>query len=225
MAPRAYRLGRRAETAAGTRDAIIDAAMAVYLETGSARAPLTAIAERADVSRGTILHHFGDGEGLIDAVIGRLMATLELPDARVLDGLEGAEARMRAYVASIVAYFRRSTPWWTVLQHEMNRPAAKAGEAAYYESFARLQAAALGPELAADMAVQQAMGGILHPGSVGSLLWALEQTGMTAEAADRVVEDLVIGYLQVRLRHGETVADTVGRSILQAGRGRGGTEP
>ena len=125
----------------------------------------------------------------------------------------------------MVAYFRRSTPWWQVLQNEMDRPAAKAGEAAYYESLGRLQAAALGPELAADMAVQQAMGGILHPGSVGSLLWALEQTGMTAEAADRVVEDLVIGYLQVRLRHGETVADTVGRSILQAGRGRGGTEP
>jgi AcrR family transcriptional regulator len=214
VAPRRYTLGRRAHSAAVTRESIVDAAMAVFLETGTARAPLTAIAARADVSRGTILHHFGDANGLIDAVISRLMETLELPDERVLDGLDRPEARMRAYVAAMVAYFRRSTPWWAVLQNEMDRPAARAGEAAYYESLGRLQAAALGPELAADARVQQALGGVLHPGTVGSLLWVLEQSGMAASAADRVVEDLVIGYLQVRSRP---------EPDLQVSRGSGGT--
>ena len=44
MTPRRYTLGKRGEAAAATREAIIDAARAVYLETGTAKAPLTAIA-------------------------------------------------------------------------------------------------------------------------------------------------------------------------------------
>jgi AcrR family transcriptional regulator len=200
VTPRRYTLGRRGEAAAATREAILDAAMAAYLEAGSAKAPLTAIAARADVSRGTILHHFGDADGLLDAVIGRLLTTLDFPDERVLDGLVAPEERVRAYVKSMVAFFRRTTPWWQALQSEMERPAAKAGEATYWASMGRLQAAALGPELAADMAVQQAIGGVLHPGTVGALLWALEQAGMSADAADRVLEDLVVGFMQLRQR-------------------------
>ena len=198
MTPRRYTLGRRGAAAAATREAILDAAMAAYLEAGSAKVPLTAIAERADVSRGTILHHFGNADGVLDAVIGRLLPMLELPDERILAGLDSPEARIRAYVAAMVAFFRRSTPWWNALQAEMARPAAQAGEATYWDSLGRLQSAALGPALAADMTVQQVIGGVLHPGTVGALLWALEQSGLSADAADRVVEDLLIGYLAMR---------------------------
>jgi AcrR family transcriptional regulator len=200
VTPRRYTLGRRGESAAATREAILDAAMAAYLEAGSAKAPLAAIAAKADVSRGTILHHFGDADGLLDAVIGRLLTTIDFPDERVLDGLAEPSERVRAYVQAMVAFFRRTTPWWQALQSEMDRPSAKAGEAVYWESMGRLQASALGPTLAADLAVQQAIGGVLHPGTVGALLWALEQAGMSADAADRVVEDLVVGFLQLRQR-------------------------
>jgi AcrR family transcriptional regulator len=220
MTPRRYTLGRRADSAAATRQAILDAAMAVYLETGSAKAPLTAIAARADVSRGTILHHFGDAGGLIDAVIAVLPRSLALPDERILDGVEGTEARVRAYVGAMVAFFRRSTPWWYALQSEMDRPSAKAAEAAYWSGLAELQSNALGPALGSDQEVQQAMGALLHPGTMGTLLWVLEQAGVTAEEADRMVEDYVIGFL--RLRHGKTVADTADRSILPNERGTGG---
>ncbi|HJP88679.1 MAG TPA: TetR/AcrR family transcriptional regulator [Candidatus Limnocylindrales bacterium] len=198
MAPRRYTLGKRGESAAATREAILDAAMAAYMDAGSVRAPLTAIAERADVARGTILHHFGSADGVIDAVIGRLISQFAVPDADIFEGAHDTEARVRVYVRAMVAYFRRTTTWWRVFESEMDRPLARAGEAAYWASLSELQSAALGPDLAADIAVQQVLGGILHPGTVGSLLWALEQAGMTAEAADRVVEDLVIGYLEER---------------------------
>jgi len=192
----------------------------VFLEAGSVKAPLTTIAERADVSRGTILHHFGDADALVDASIGRLLQSLAIPDERVLDGLIDPEARVRAYVGAMVAFFRRSTPWWYVFQSEMERPSVKAGEAVFWTALGKLQEVALGPELAGDMSVQQTLGSVLHPGTMGSLLWALEQSGMPAAEADRVVEDLVIGFL--RLRHGETVSDRADRSILPADRGRGG---
>lgn len=198
MTPRRYTLGRRAETAAATRDAIVNAAMALYLETGSARVPLKAVAERADVSRGTILHHFGDADGLLDAVIERLLATLVLPDVSVLDGITDPEARVRAFIRELVAFFRRSAPWWRVLQSEAARPAYQAGESEYFGAFARLQAAALGPELSGDPEIQRAIGAVVHPGTVGTMLWVLESGGASAEEATRTVEDLVIGYLRER---------------------------
>lgn len=198
MTPRRYTLGRRAETAAATRDAIVDAAMALYLETGSARVPLKAVAERADVSRGTILHHFGDADGLLDAVIERLLATLVLPDLTVLNGTTDPEGRARVFVRELVAFFRRSAPWWQVLQAEAARPAYQAGESEYFAAFARLQAAALGPELSADPEIRRAIGAVVHPGTVGTMLWVLESAGASADEATRTVEDLVIGYLRVR---------------------------
>ena len=94
MAPRAYRLGRRAETAAATRARIVDAAAALYEAQGVNSTTLQGIAERADVSRGTILHHFGGSGGLLDAVAERILVTLELPDERIFDG---ARERVRAW--------------------------------------------------------------------------------------------------------------------------------
>ncbi|HJW22027.1 MAG TPA: TetR/AcrR family transcriptional regulator [Candidatus Limnocylindrales bacterium] len=198
MAPRRYTLGRRAETAAATREAIVDAAMTVYFELGTERTTLKAIAQRADVSRGTILHHFGDADGLLEAVLDRILATLVLPDVGVLDGLTDREARVRTFVHELVTFTRRSTPWWRIFEAEMGRPVFQAREAQYFAALGRLQAAALGPELAGDPAVQVGLGAIVHPGTVGSILWVLETAGVSGDAASRVIEDLVVGYLRER---------------------------
>jgi AcrR family transcriptional regulator len=196
VTPRRYTLGRRAESAAATREAILDAAIALYREVGLPRATLKAIAARADVSRGTILHHFGDADGLLDATLVRIMAELEIPNERILDGLSDPEARLRAFLHAMVAFFRRSAPWWQVFEAEMSRPATQAREAEYYAALGRLQAAALGPELAADPTVQAVVGAVIHPGTLGSVLWALESAGMSADDASRVIEDLVVGYVR-----------------------------
>jgi AcrR family transcriptional regulator len=198
VTPRRYTLGRRAESAAATREAILDAAIALYREVGLPNATLKAIAARADVSRGTILHHFGDADGLLDATLVRIMADLDIPGERILDGLSDPEARLQAFVRAIVAFFRRSTPWWQVFEAEMSRPAAQAREAEYYAALGRLQAAALGPELAADPTIQAVVGAVIHPGALGSLLWALEQAGLSADDSSRVIEDLVVGYVRGR---------------------------
>jgi AcrR family transcriptional regulator len=202
VTPRAYTQRRRAETAAATRESIVDAAVEVYREKGAAGATMKAIADRADVSRGTILHHFGDADGLLDAVMDRAVAELDMPDERILDGLDERDARIRRYVAAMVAFFRRSTPWWRVFESVIERPGARAREAAYFADVGRLQAAALGPELAADAALQTAIGSALHPATMGSLLWQLEQNGVPADEAARVVEDYVLGFIAIRSRGG-----------------------
>lgn len=198
MTPRAYTQRRRAETAAATRQAIVDAAVEVYREMGAAAATMKAIADRADVSRGTILHHFRDADGLLDAVMDRVVAELDMPNERILDGLVERDARIRRYVEAMVAFFRRSASWWRVFESIIDRPGAKAREAEYFADVGRLQAAALGPELAGDRALQAAIGAAMHPATMGSLLWQLEQNGVPEDEAARVVEDFVIGFIGLR---------------------------
>ena len=194
MAPRSYRLGRRAETAAATRQRIIRAAAALYQEQGVFATTLQQIAGRADVSRGTILHHFGGGDGLISAVAEHVLVELELPDEHIFDSAETAEQRLRAYVAAMLQFFRRSTGWWAVFVTEMQRPELKAKEAEYYQSMGRLQAIALG-DLAADRMANVVVGSLIHPGTIGGLIWVMEQAGLEPAQIDDAVADVVVAYV------------------------------
>lgn len=202
MTPRPYTQRRRASSTLVTRDAIVTAAMSVYRDVGLRDATMKAIAERADVSRGTILNHFGDGDGLLDAVLDRILATLEVPDERLLAGKDSDEDRIRAYVAGMVAFFRRSALWWPVFESAMQRPHLKAREADYWVAIGRLQNAALGPELASDPLVQAAVSGMIHPATMGQLLWTLESGGMATADSARVIEDLVVGFVGVHTGRG-----------------------
>ena len=195
VAPRAYRLGRRAETAAATRDRIVDAAAALYQEQGVNSTTLQAIAERADVSRGTILHHFGGSAGLVDAVAERVLVSLELPDERIFEGVVGDQARLRAYVVALLEFFRRSTGWWAVFTSEMQRPELKAREAAYDEQMARLRAMALGP-LEGDREVGIVVGSLLHPGTMGGLIWVMQQAGLAPARIHDAIADVVVAYVE-----------------------------
>ena len=201
MAPRKYTLGQRARTAAATRQRIVDAAADLYQEQGVNSTTLQAIAARADVSRGTILHHFGDSSGLLDAVAERVLVNLELPDESIFaavagdPGAAGDEARLRAYVKAMIEFFQRSTGWWAVFVSEMERPELKAREAAYYEHMARLQAMALGP-LAEDRDVNIVVGSLIHPGTMGGLIWVMEQAGLASAEISDAIADVVVAYVE-----------------------------
>jgi len=195
VAPRAYRLGRRAKSAAATRDRIVDAAAALYETQGVNQTTLQAIAARADVSRGTILHHFGGTAGVLDAVAERILVTLELPDERIFEGTTDEESRLRAYVRALVEFFRRSTGWWAVFMTEMERPELKAREQTYYEQMGRLQAMALG-SLASNQRVNVVVGSLIHPGTIGGFIWVMEQAGLTPADSVDAIADVVVAYVE-----------------------------
>jgi len=195
VAPRAYRLGRRAKSAAATRDRIVDAAAALYETQGVNQTTLQSIAARADVSRGTILHHFGGTAGVLDAVAERILVTLELPDERIFEGTTDEESRLRAYVRALVEFFRRSTGWWAVFMTEMERPELKAREQTYYEQMGRLQAMALG-SLASNQRVNVVVGSLIHPGTIGGFIWVMEQAGLTPADSVDAIADVVVAYVE-----------------------------
>ena len=195
MAPRTYTQDRRAESARRTRERIVDAAAALYEQQGVNQTTLHAIAARADVSRGTILHHFGGTGGVLDAVAERILLTLELPDERIFVGAIDDEARLRAYVRAIIEFFQRSTGWWAVFMTEMDRPELKAREAEYYERMAALQAKALG-SLAADRDANVVVGSLIHPGTIGGFIWVMEQAGFTPAESVDAIADVVAAYVE-----------------------------
>jgi AcrR family transcriptional regulator len=195
MAPRTYTQDRRAEGARQTRERIVDAAAALYEEQGVNSTTLQAIAARADVSRGTILHHFGGAGGLLDAVAERVLVTLELPDEAIFDGVVPGPARLRAYVVAMIEFFRRSTGWWAVFVSEMERPELKAREAAYYDQMARLRSIALG-DIGDTRDVDIVVGALVHPGTIGRLIWVMEQAGLAPAAIPDVIADVVVAYVE-----------------------------
>ena len=192
MAPRAYTQHRRAETSRQTRHRILESTLALYRERGVADTTLKAVAERADVSRGTILHHFGSGDGLLGAVLDQVVESLDLPDERIYEGLAGRDARIRAFVDAIVVFNERGVSWWTMFEAEMQRPELQKREAHYWSVLGQLQAKALGPQLAADPLANAALLSVIHPATVGTFLWSFERAGVGKEDVRPILGDLAV---------------------------------
>jgi AcrR family transcriptional regulator len=183
MAPRSYTLGRRAETSTATRGRILDATLQLYREVGIGATTLTAVAERADVARGTVLNHFGSAEGLLGATVDRILETLDLPDDTIFEGLASRADRIRAYVAAMIAFQQRTSHLWPIFENELQRPELKEREAAYWAALARLQATALGEGLGSDARANATLTSVIHPATVGTFLWSFEQAGLDPNLA------------------------------------------
>lgn len=74
---------RTKEEAEATREAIIEAAIDTFMETGVARASLDQIARNAGVTRGAVYWHFKDKEDLLNTLINRV----RLPMHEMLEDL------------------------------------------------------------------------------------------------------------------------------------------
>lgn len=192
MAPRSYVLGKRAESAEATRGRILDATIELYRERGLPATTLKAVAERADVSRGSILHHFGSAEGLLGAVLDSILDALPLPDPAVIEAMDNRDDRVRAFVADMVDFQDRTSHWWPIFEAEMQRPEVQQREAAYWEHLGRMQAAALGPELRDDPEANATLVSVIHPATVGTFHWAFEQAGLPRANALPLLADFAV---------------------------------
>lgn len=193
MAPRTYTLGRRAKDVEATRERILDAAVALYREHGVTGATIQAIAERADVARGTVLNHFGGADGLLEAVLDRAVEEVGYPSERDLAGAATPEERIQRFVDVMFRFFDRSTDWWYVFAADVELPAVKARERAYWEVAARFQTAAFGP-LATDPHVSAAVRAFVDYGPLN----ALRAAGLTLEQAILLVGQVLIDVARRR---------------------------
>ncbi|MFO6445935.1 TetR/AcrR family transcriptional regulator [Erythrobacter sp. NE805] len=74
------------------REAVLDAAETLVLETGAAHLTMDAVALRAGVSKGGVLHHFPTKRDLIGAMLDRLLAVFE-GDAEIIERIAGRDLK------------------------------------------------------------------------------------------------------------------------------------
>src|SRR5918999_188498 len=77
---RSYRMSRRAEGVAETRQRIVEATVELHGTVGPAASTIAAIAERAGVTRLTVYRHFPDDEALWAACSGHWLSQQDPPD-------------------------------------------------------------------------------------------------------------------------------------------------
>jgi AcrR family transcriptional regulator len=194
VTPRSYSLDKRAATSAATQRRILDAAVATYKERGIEGARIAEIAARADVSRGTVLNHFGSADGLLEAVLDEVLAGLDMPDERILDGAASDDERIRRFLEAILRFNDRSGEWWAVFTDERHAlpdiPALKAKEQQFWDQLGRLQVAALGP-LAADRVFAATLAGTMQSG----LMFTLRGAGLSLQEAIEVTTTMLLAVL------------------------------
>jgi AcrR family transcriptional regulator len=82
-------------------DAIVDAAKDIVVEEGAAHMTLDAVAARAGVSKGGLLHHFPTKEALLEAMIKQLIGAREESRKKACDELPDSPTReLKAYIMS-----------------------------------------------------------------------------------------------------------------------------
>jgi AcrR family transcriptional regulator len=116
---RRYELKRRAERQAETRRRIVDAAVALHASVGEAGATISAIAKRAGVQRLTVYQHFPDERALLTACTTQYLADNPPPDPAPWREIAEPAARLRAALAEVYAFHRRTEAMMVSFHHDV----------------------------------------------------------------------------------------------------------
>ncbi|HTB71812.1 MAG TPA: TetR/AcrR family transcriptional regulator [Polyangiaceae bacterium] len=109
---------RRDEARALFRNAILDAAEAVFAERGFHGARIQDIAERARIAVGTVYNHFSDKDEVLSALLEErtdgLLAQVRAGGASVSATPRGFRARLEASVAGMLGYVEQHRAFFAI---------------------------------------------------------------------------------------------------------------
>jgi len=106
-ATRPYRLGRRAERQAQTRQRIVEAAVDLHSTVGPATTSISAIAECAGVQRHTVYAHFPDETLLFEACSSHWIDANPFPDVSEWLEIADPEQRLGRAIGDVYAWYDR----------------------------------------------------------------------------------------------------------------------
>lgn len=89
-----------------TADLLLDAALRVYARSGEQGLTVSAITRESGVSLGSLYHHFGSIDGLVDALTLRWLGVLLDDLVTALQGTRTARTGIRALVRAYLAFIR-----------------------------------------------------------------------------------------------------------------------
>jgi len=130
---RPYRKRRRAELEGETRLRITQSAVALHGSVGPSRTSMSAVAEHAGVRRSTLYRHFPDEEALFAACSAHWRAANPRPDIAGWAGIEDPDARLRAALEAMYAYYRQTEAMIANLLRDVDVPAVGSRMAGFLE--------------------------------------------------------------------------------------------
>ena len=109
---------KRADDEQVTRARIVDAAESLHSTVGPARASISAIADRAGVTRATVYRHFPDDETLFLACSGQWLSRQRFPTRTPGASRHDPWSTLRAGLTDIYRYFRAGEPMLTMVTRD-----------------------------------------------------------------------------------------------------------
>src|SRR5512145_1246680 len=107
---RTYELKRRAERQLQTRQRIVEAAVELHTTLGPSRTTVSAIAERAGVTRPTVYAHFPDDRSLLQACSGHVREAVPPPDPTAWRSISDPGERLEVALRDLYGYYERLEP-------------------------------------------------------------------------------------------------------------------
>lgn len=104
---RTYQKAKRAEDEGRTRSRIVDATEYLHGSLGPARTTVSAVADRAGVTRATVYRHFADEDALFLACSQQWLSRQRLPDPDAWGRVEDPIERLRTGLVDIYGFYRR----------------------------------------------------------------------------------------------------------------------
>lgn len=131
---RPYKMKRRAELEAQTRQRITESAVELHGSRGPAHTSISAVAERAGVPRSTVYRHFPDEAALFGACSAHWGAEHPPPDVTVWTGIEDPDERLELALEQLFDYYRGAAPMLdNLLRDEATVPVVAELMAAFHQ--------------------------------------------------------------------------------------------
>lgn len=110
---------KRAEQVDETRQRIVEATVHMHGTAGPSATTVTAIAERAGVTRLTVYRHFPDDEALFDACTAHWFSQQIVPDPDGWAEVADPEERLRVGLADLYRFYREGEPMLTNVHRDV----------------------------------------------------------------------------------------------------------
>ena len=134
MKKRTYKMRRRAEGQARTRQKIVEAAADLHGTVGPGSTSISAVADKAGVQRLTVYRHFPDDESLFLACSSHWLKKNPPPDPDDWRDIQTASDRTAAALTAIYDYYRRTESMWRLVYRDIDRvPAMQQPLDAFHE--------------------------------------------------------------------------------------------
>ncbi|WUQ31896.1 TetR family transcriptional regulator [Streptomyces sp. NBC_00239] len=185
---RGYEMRKRAADVGRTRERIIEAAVHLHGTAGPASTSISAIAERAGVTRLTVYRHFPDETALFEACSGHWLSRQRLPRPEEWGAYETPLERLAAGLADIYRFYRAGEQMLTLVirdQHAVPERIRRSRE----ETTRRYVEALASAWPAADAPVRRAVIG--HAAAFSTWRSLCREQGLTDRAAVEVMTTLV----------------------------------